>query len=117
MICVVVARGRHRQVVAEQNHLAEEGIDLVELRIDYINGTPSVKALTTKRTGPVVITCRRERDGGRWSGTEDQRLALLRTAIVEGAEYVDLEEDIAKQVPRFGKTKRIVSYHNFRETP
>ena len=117
MICVVVARGRHRQVVAEQNHLVDEGVDLVELRIDYINGTPSVKALAGKRTGPIVITCRREQDGGQWSGTEEQRLALLRAAIAEGVEYVDLEEDIAKQVPRFGKTKRIVSYHNFHETP
>ena len=117
MICVVVAKGRHRQVVAEQNHLAEEGVELVELRIDCINGTPSVKALAGKRTGPVVITCRRKQDGGQWEGTEDQRLALLRTAIVEGVEYVDLEEDIAGQVPRFGKTKRIVSYHNFQETP
>ncbi|MHB8901789.1 MAG: type I 3-dehydroquinate dehydratase [Thermoguttaceae bacterium] len=117
MICVVVARGRHRQVVAEQNHLAEEGADLVEMRIDFINGTPSVKALAGKRTGPVVITCRRQQDGGRWAGTEDQRMALLRTAIVEGVEYVDLEEDVAPKVPRFGKTRRIVSYHNFQETP
>ena len=117
MICVVVARGRHRQVVAEQNHLTEEGVDLVELRIDYINGTPSVKALSGKRTGPVVITCRREQDGGHWTGTEDQRMAILRKAIVEGVEYVDLEEDVARKVPRFGKTKRLVSYHNFHETP
>lgn len=117
MICVVVARGRHRQVVAEQNHLAEEGADLVELRIDCINGTPSVKALAGKRTGPVVITCRREQDGGHWTGTEEQRMALLRAAIVEGVEYVDLEEDVAGKVPRFGKTRRIVSYHNFHETP
>lgn len=117
MICVVIARGRHRQVAAEADFLFQEGAELVELRIDYINGTPSVKALAGKRTGPVVITCRRERDGGRWSGTEDQRLALLRTAIVEGVEWVDLEEDVAGQVPRLGKTKRIVSYHNFHETP
>ena len=117
MICAIVARGRHRQVVAEQNHLAEEGADLVEIRIDYINGTPSVKAVVGKRTGPVVITCRREQDGGQWSGTEEQRVALLRAAIAEGVEYVDLEEDIAKDIPRFGKTKRIVSYHDFHETP
>ncbi len=41
----------------------------------------------------------------------------MRTAIVEGVEYIDLEEDIAGGIPRFGKTKRIVSYHNFRKTP
>ena len=32
---------------------------------------------------------------------------LLRTAIAEGVEYVDLEDDIAGKIPRFGKTKRI----------
>jgi 3-dehydroquinate dehydratase / shikimate dehydrogenase len=42
---------------------------------------------------------------------------LLRQAIAAGVEYVDLEEDIAASIPRFGKTKRIVSYHNFDETP
>ena len=42
---------------------------------------------------------------------------LLRTAIAEGVEYVDLEEDIAGRIPRFGKTKRIVSLHDFRKTP
>ena len=42
---------------------------------------------------------------------------LLRTAIAEGVEYVDLEEDIAGSIPRFGKTKRIISYHDFRKTP
>ena len=42
---------------------------------------------------------------------------LLRTAIVEGADYVDLEDDVAAKVPRYGKTKRIVSHHDFSKTP
>ena len=42
---------------------------------------------------------------------------LLRTAIAEGVEYVDLEEDIAAKIPRYGKTKRIISLHDFRKTP
>ena len=42
---------------------------------------------------------------------------LLRTAIAEGVEYVDLEDDVAAAIPRFGKTKRIVSLHDFRKTP
>ena len=57
----------------------------------------------------MLITCRRERDGGRIHGAEDERQLLLRMAISEGAEYVDLEEDIATGIPRFGTTKRIVS--------
>ena len=42
---------------------------------------------------------------------------LLRAAIAEGVEYVDLEADIADQIPLYGRTKRIISLHNFRETP
>jgi 3-dehydroquinate dehydratase/shikimate dehydrogenase len=42
---------------------------------------------------------------------------LLRSAIAMGVEYVDLEEDIATKIPRYGKTKRIVSIHNFEGTP
>ena len=65
----------------------------------------------------MIVTCRREKDGGRWVKSEEDRLMLLRQAIVAGVEYVDLEEDIAAKIPRFGKTKRIISYHNFQETP
>ena len=65
----------------------------------------------------MVISCRRPADGGKWAGSEEQRQLLLRTAIAEGVEYIDLEDDIAAGVPRFGKTKRIVSFHDFRKTP
>ncbi len=104
-------------MIAEHKHLVEQGAKLVELRLDYINGEVNIKRLLADRPCPVVITCRRQRDGGKWTRPEAQRLMLLRTAIAEGAEYVDLEEDIAGQVPRYGKTKRIVSFHDFRKTP
>ena len=117
MICVSIARGRHRHVIAEHKHLVSQGANLVELRLDYINGEINLKRLLVERPCPVVITCRRERDGGKWAGSDEQRLMLLRTAIAEGVEYVDLEEDVATNIPRYGKTKRIVSLHDFRKTP
>ncbi len=117
MICVSIGRGRHRHVIAEHRHLVEQGAELVELRLDYINGEINLKRLLTDRPGPVVVTCRRERDGGKYAGSEDRRMMLLRTAIAEGVEYVDIEDDIAAAVPRFGPTKRIISMHDFRKTP
>ena len=117
MICVSIGRGRHRHMIAEHKHLVEQGAKLVELRLDYINGEVNIRRLMAERPCPVVITCRRERDGGKWARPEAQRLMLLRTAIAEGVEYVDLEEDVAGQVPRYGKTKRIISFHDFRKTP
>jgi 3-dehydroquinate dehydratase/shikimate dehydrogenase len=117
LLCVTIGRGRHRAMIAEHKHLAEQGCKLVELRLDFLVTPPNLKRLLPERPCPVIVTCRREKDGGRWVKSEDERLMLLRQAIVAGCDYVDLEEDIASKVPRFGKTKRIISYHNFQETP
>jgi 3-dehydroquinate dehydratase / shikimate dehydrogenase len=117
MICVSIGRGRHRHVIAEHQHLVEQGAELVELRLDYIRGAVNLKRLLDNRPSPVVITCRREADGGRYTGTEDERRMLLRSAIASGVEYVDLEEDLAPKIPRYGKTKRIISLHDFQKTP
>ncbi|MDO4557939.1 MAG: shikimate dehydrogenase [Planctomycetia bacterium] len=97
------------------------------MRLDYLQRSPDVAALLAKErpteTGgvvprvAVVVTCRRKPDGGGWSFSEEQRLTTLRTAIANGAEFVDLEEDIAGKIPRYGKTMRIVSYHNYLSTP
>ncbi len=104
-------------LMAEHKHLAEIGVELVELRLDYIRRPVNLKRLLNDRPCPVITTCRRVQEGGRWQRTEEDRLYLLRTAIADGADYVDLEVDIAGKIPRYGKTKRIVSYHNFHETP
>src|SRR5512143_256375 len=88
MICVSIGRGRHRHMIAEHRHLVEQGARLVELRVDYIRGPVNLKRLLADRPSPVVITCRREIDGGKWQGTEEQRLILLRLAIAEGVEYI-----------------------------
>lgn len=117
MICVSIGRTRHKMVVLEHQALAQKGAELVELRLDWLSRVPDLKRVLAERPTPVVITIRRQSDRGRWRGTEEQRQTLLRSAIVEGVEYVDLEGDIAKKIPRYGKTKRIVSHHDFEETP
>ncbi len=117
MIAVSIGRGRHRMMIAEHRHLAEQGAQLVELRLDYIVRAVNLKRLLAEKPTPVIITCRREQDGGFWKHSEQDRIMLIRTAIAEGVDYIDLEMDIASEIPRFGKTKRIVSYHNFKETP
>ncbi len=117
MICVSIARGRHKHVMAEHRHLVEQGAELVEIRLDYIRRQINLKRLLRDRGCPVIATCRRADDQGKWEGSEESRMMLLRAAIADGVEYIDLEADIADLIPRYGKTKRIVSMHNFRETP
>ena len=117
MICISVGRGRHKMLIAEHKHLAEHGAELVELRLDFIRRPVNLKRLLEDTPSPVVATCRRPKDGGKWMRTEEERLVVLRTAIANNVEYVDLEYDIADSIPRYGSTKRIISYHNFDETP
>lgn len=104
-------------MLAEHKHLVEQGARLVELRLDYISSRVNIQRLLKERPCPTIVTVRREQDGGKYTGSEEARQMMLREAIANGVEYVDLEEDIAGDIPRFGKTKRIISYHSFRNTP
>ncbi len=117
MICVSIGRTRHKMMILEHQHLAQRGAELVELRLDYLTHLPDLGRLLKDRPTPVIVTIRRAEDKGRWRDAEEQRQRLLRQAIVQGVEYVDLELDVATQVRRYGNTKRIISYHNFNETP
>ena len=117
MICVSIGRGRHAQMIAEHQRLCEQGAGLVELRLDYIARAVDLGRLLHHRPCPAIMTCRREKDGGRWRESENERVTLLRSAIAAGADYVDLEEHVAALIPRYGNTKRIVSLHDFEKTP
>ena len=114
---VIIGRTRHKMVMIELDEAVKRGVERVELRLDFL-----AKAIDFKRLMPLkkcewIATFRRREDGGRWAGSEAERQMVLRQAIIAGFDYVDLETDIADRVPRFGKVKRIVSYHNLTETP
>jgi 3-dehydroquinate dehydratase / shikimate dehydrogenase len=117
MICVTIGRGRHASLAEEWMAAADAGAELVELRVDCLRRDPDMKRILKHRPTPIVFTARRGSDGGLWRGHEEKREQLLREAIVMGADFVDLEMDVAAKIRRFGKTKRIISYHNFKETP
>src|SRR5262249_4296302 len=117
MICVSLGRTRHKMMIAEHKALADRRAELVELRLDWLSHLPARGGWLGGRPTPVVVPCRRARDKGLWRWSEEQRLMALRAAIVAGAEYVDLEEDTAALIRRYGSTKRIISYHDFDQTP
>jgi 3-dehydroquinate dehydratase/shikimate dehydrogenase len=117
MICVTIGRGRHSSLVEEWKQAASAGVDLVELRIDCLRRDPDLKRILKERPTPMIFTVRRGVDGGLWRGSEEKRQQLLREAIAAGVDYVDLEMDIAPKIRRFGKTRRVISYHNMKTTP
>ncbi len=115
--CAVIGRTRHKMMQAEIQEAAKQGAKLIELRLDFLAKAPDFKRLLDKRPCPMIATFRRQADGGRWTRPEEERLMLIRQAIVAGFDYVDLEVDIIDKIPRFGKVKRIVSYHDIQGVP
>src|SRR3954451_18884848 len=92
-ICVVVGRTRHKMMQIEIQEAARQGARMIELRLDFLAKAPDYQRLLAGKPCPLVATVRRVTDGGRWTGPEDNRLMLLRQAIVAGFDWVDLETD------------------------
>jgi 3-dehydroquinate dehydratase/shikimate dehydrogenase len=104
-------------MLIEIQEAAKRGAEFIEVRLDFLARAIDLKRILANKPCPFVATLRRQQDGGRWAGTEEQRRMLLRQAIVGGFDWVDLETDIAETIPRFRDVKRIVSYHNLKEMP
>jgi 3-dehydroquinate dehydratase/shikimate dehydrogenase len=117
MICVTIVQESRRLALADMLNAATLGADLVEVRLDKFEHDANLNELVAARRKPVLFSCRRPRDGGEWAGTEDERLTLLRSAVVAKADCVEVELDVADQVRPFPGCKRVVSYTNLSETP
>ncbi len=92
--------------------------DLVELRLDGVTDPDVAGALAGRRT-PVIVTCRPAWEGGRFTGSEEERLRLLGEAIRLGAEYVDVEwrADRRSLPPVREGTRLVLSHHDFDGMP
>jgi 3-dehydroquinate dehydratase/shikimate dehydrogenase len=106
---------------------ARDGVryaDLVELRLDGVADLDVERALHGRRL-PVVVTCRPAWEGGRFDGSESERLRILARALEHGAEHVDVEwralrgsEAAAVQDLLAGGARRVVlSAHDFGGVP
>ena len=109
MICISVTP-ESRQLAKVDILNAARQCDLVELCLDRLVKEPDVKDLLEASKKPVLVSCRRQSEGGRFEGTEDERIMLLRQAILAGPAYVELDLETANKIPRFGKVQRVVSH-------
>lgn len=109
MICISVTP-ESRQLAKVDIYNAANQCDLVEVCLDRLHKEPDVKDMISGCKKPVLISCRPVHEGGKFDGTEEERLALLRMAIIAGPDYVELDPVSAMKIPRFGKTQRVVSF-------
>ena len=95
------------------------GADLVELRLDAVSD-PDVAGALAERRLPVIVTCRAKWEGGGFEGSEIERRKILDDALLEGAEYVDVEAKAAfarDLISSTGGKRMVVSMHDFDGVP
>ena len=98
--------------------------DMVELRLDGVVDLDVAGALEGRRK-PVVVTCRPQWEGGRFSGSEEERHRILADAASHGAEFIDVEWAALHGIhqPGFGDivesapARVVVSSHDFDGVP
>src|SRR6516165_2529821 len=116
MICISIAQESRRLALADMLNAARR-CDLLEVRLDRFGKAPDLGDILSVKPKPVIMSCRRPRDGGQWDGSEEERLALLRQCIVSRADYVEIELDAADQIRPFPPSQRVISYTNLSERP
>jgi len=120
MICIpIVGPNQHKSL--EDIATAEPLADILELRLDLMSDY-DLDGLLAASTKPCIVTNRTKREGGQFSGSEEERIEVLKEAIVAGAEYVDIETSTPKELLKpflesEHNSKVILSYHNFTDTP
>lgn len=119
-ICLSIAPTSVKEARAKLKE-ARQLTDLIEIRIDGI-ANPDLDRLLLRPRPKVIITNRRESDGGKFAGNAREQFDLLARAIELGAEYVDVEMSWGKPfIERLraqkGRSKLIVSHHDWEKTP
>jgi 3-dehydroquinate dehydratase type I len=126
MICLPIVAKTTEEAVAQLEKGAPLA-DILELRIDQIKDVDLERLMNRKRIAKqILVTNRRQDEGGGFAGTEQERIGLLKDAVALGADYVDIEvrtekpliRELVEQIKRHdGRTKWIISFHDFGKTP
>ncbi|MBI5475909.1 MAG: type I 3-dehydroquinate dehydratase [Ignavibacteriales bacterium] len=119
-LCLSIAPNSMQEAISQLRKHRDPS-DLIEVRIDGIHDLKLERLLRQPRPR-LIITNRRKTEGGKFTGSADRQFEILSEAIDFGAEYIDVEQswgnNFLKKIQSIaGRTKIILSYHNYKETP
>ena len=129
-----------RLSIREAKRAKESGADIIELRIDLLEGEEksvekvkefiallkdSHSAMSIQMQMPIIVTNRKKEEGGSFVGTEEERIGMLNSILeTAGVDAVDVEFFSAAEEKRaiIEKAKSlptpvIFSFHDFQGMP
>ena len=124
-ICVSIAEESVGKLKDQMKLAFEAGADFVEVRFDFLKPNevmPAVDLIGEDR-GRCVFTLRSKEQGGRFSGTEEERMRLLRKLAEAKPMLVDVElhtlqaNDNLADYLELASIPTLVSWHDFEKTP
>ncbi|MGI9566495.1 MAG: type I 3-dehydroquinate dehydratase [Nitrosopumilus sp.] len=105
--------------------IALKNSDYAEVRFDFleIEKIPEALERIEKDLNKVVCTLRPKAEGGEFSGSEKERVSILKLIAEYNPFLLDVEFNTLKRNPSLAKyltstkTKLLVSWHDFKKTP
>jgi 3-dehydroquinate dehydratase-1 len=115
--------------VRDATRARDQGADAIELRIDLLNEEDQtlekLKGFVPQLEVPIILTNRRKEEGGAFSGTESERIALLSSILdTVNVDAVDIEllsppegKQIVVEKAKSRRIPVIFSFHDFNGMP
>jgi 3-dehydroquinate dehydratase-1/3-dehydroquinate dehydratase/shikimate dehydrogenase len=119
-ICISIAEKTLDESLAASKRAAEKSPDLIEVRFDHISPLPNDLTGFKEVAVPKIATLRSVSQGGKFSGSDREKLLLLRRAVKAGFKVVDIESNsslLANSLRDFRGAEIVCSYHDPLLTP
>ena len=124
-LCATIAAPDIKTLMGETRRALAEGVDLVELRLDYLQRGSEEEIV--KEISPIsnfcILTVRSRAEGGKFRGGERERLQRLLAVSKAGPHYIDIELATAERDHKLAHELErnsdvlIVSWHGLEGTP
>ncbi len=124
LLCVSIAAATI-DAAADLIAANEAVADCFEIRLDAFDPPPAVTSFFSLTRRPLLFTNRPDWEGGGWRLDEEARVGALAAAVQAGAAFVDIElraaadqrQRLVDACRRSGRTRLVVSWHDFSCTP
>jgi len=126
-ICIAMGFADAQKLLEQARREVNAGECFFEFRLDYLaspeQGFPAIrKVMAAHPDCAILATCRRHQNHGKFNGSIEDQIRILNGAVDAGARAVDIEiesaENVLARLEGFrGRTRLILSYHNYDGTP
>ena len=122
--CISIAENSPKKIKNKLKDSLKKS-DYVEVRLDFLKAKQVPETLEIIKTDlkKIVCTLRPTNEGGKFTGTEKERVAILKLIAEYNPFLLDVEfntlnknKELSKYL-KSTKTKLLVSWHDFKKTP